>query len=540
VDGPRAFYYEGRDGWVRLVSQREFLLLKRAGEVNESTRVRYDEGDSERPANEHPATASIFNPDIGVTDDIVDPMTKLEDQLRALEAAKRQAEETAAKARKDAEASNQTAAAEGQRSQAQINELKLKNEQLKQAQADRDRLINMADQLKAQLEDQKRAAADQARKAAAAAAAAVQWAKPVRIKKKGRPVTALLIFVGVIALSWFALQRGVGFLDTAGGGWRDAYAAADQPLRRQAQAGADARGSASRGDSLSVRQSPDAPAGSGWVEVRTRSGAQGFVPAGLVRDTAPPRLDQLVGEMREVAANGVNVRLEPNLDEAHVAGSANRGMRVFVVGTINATQPDNIRWAEILMGDQTVRYISASRLRALPNQPDANAAPAARTRASTRPTPSSSPANAEPTARPPADPAAVPTPASDKEIKLENPPSDLAGGAFDTASPAATAPTQLPAVTDALWDRLPSERAMVAAYPAAARRRTGQAMIACLATSEMRLSRCSVVSESPAGLGFGAAALRLAPDFRLQPRSRSGQMVAGRTVHVPIAFRPQG
>ncbi|HLY80939.1 MAG TPA: energy transducer TonB [Caulobacteraceae bacterium] len=58
----------------------------------------------------------------------------------------------------------------------------------------------------------------------------------------------------------------------------------------------------------------------------------------------------------------------------------------------------------------------------------------------------------------------------------------------------------------------------------------------CAATSSGSLSDCSVVEESPAGQGFGAAALSLAAGMALKPTDVNGKPVTGRNLIVPVKF----
>jgi TonB family protein len=62
----------------------------------------------------------------------------------------------------------------------------------------------------------------------------------------------------------------------------------------------------------------------------------------------------------------------------------------------------------------------------------------------------------------------------------------------------------------------------------------GKAAISCRVTEEGRLSRCELVSEEPAGHGFGEAAVSLAPRFLMTP---SLYTTEERKVRIPITFK---
>lgn len=93
-------------------------------------------------------------------------------------------------------------------------------------------------------------------------------------------------------------------------------------------------------------------------------------------------------------------------------------------------------------------------------------------------------------------------------------------------------------ITQPDWKAVPSADQMLLALPAAAAAQgvDGQATITCTVTIHGALTRCSVESESPAGLGFGAAALALTPQFLMTPATRNGVPVEG-VARFPIRWK---
>ena len=77
----------------------------------------------------------------------------------------------------------------------------------------------------------------------------------------------------------------------------------------------------------------------------------------------------------------------------------------------------------------------------------------------------------------------------------------------------------------------------LAFYPPAARAAgvEGRAMLSCRINKEGRVEACRVVSEEPAGHGFGEAAIGLSEKFRMNPRR--GPSPAGATVQIPVSFK---
>jgi TonB family protein len=88
------------------------------------------------------------------------------------------------------------------------------------------------------------------------------------------------------------------------------------------------------------------------------------------------------------------------------------------------------------------------------------------------------------------------------------------------------------------WLRKPTAAEMAKIYPPQALRMSqdGLVKIGCTVTVEGELIDCRVVEETPEKLGFGEAALRLGPAFRMKPVTRNCESVAGAAVTIPIPF----
>src|SRR5690349_7592307 len=84
------------------------------------------------------------------------------------------------------------------------------------------------------------------------------------------------------------------------------------------------------------------------------------------------------------------------------------------------------------------------------------------------------------------------------------------------------------------WLKKPDAREIRAGYPVAAMRKGvgGKAVVRCTASTAGTLSGCRVEQEDPAGLGFGQAALMLAPSYLVRP-----PLVDGRPVESEIAYQ---
>jgi TonB family protein len=101
--------------------------------------------------------------------------------------------------------------------------------------------------------------------------------------------------------------------------------------------------------------------------------------------------------------------------------------------------------------------------------------------------------------------------------------------------------TRITLMNNPVWAQTPSFEALDRAYPEKGDGATGFVVAHCRVHDDGRLSACKVATEAPDKQGFGAAALKLATDFRVQPqimaRAPKGQPVE---VEVPIRFAPPG
>lgn len=86
-------------------------------------------------------------------------------------------------------------------------------------------------------------------------------------------------------------------------------------------------------------------------------------------------------------------------------------------------------------------------------------------------------------------------------------------------------------------DRAPPMPDILAAWPHDAFRHGvgGVVQLHCLTTAQGGVDHCGVISETPAGQGFGAAALSLAPKIGVTPAGHLGQATDG-VVDVPVVF----
>jgi len=92
-----------------------------------------------------------------------------------------------------------------------------------------------------------------------------------------------------------------------------------------------------------------------------------------------------------------------------------------------------------------------------------------------------------------------------------------------------------PTISNPHWLQTPRDLARY--YPIMALRREieGAVQLDCLVTTTGAL-QCAVVSETPASWGFGAAAIRIAQDYRMVPATRDGAPIEAR-YRMRVPFR---
>ncbi|MDP1616049.1 MAG: energy transducer TonB [Phenylobacterium sp.] len=91
------------------------------------------------------------------------------------------------------------------------------------------------------------------------------------------------------------------------------------------------------------------------------------------------------------------------------------------------------------------------------------------------------------------------------------------------------------------WLRMPTQAQLMAVFPTKAMQKgvDGEATIGCKVSLQGALFECIVLSEEPADLGFGQAAIALTPQFLMKPAMKDGQPVVG-GVRIPISFKGIG
>lgn len=128
---------------------------------------------------------------------------------------------------------------------------------------------------------------------------------------------------------------------------------------------------------------------------------------------------------------------------------------------------------------------------------------------------------------------------SDTPPSLSVPIPDAPVASTPTVETPEPQPPATPTVIDSpSWVSRPTAAQLLNAYPrrALGNEVAGSATLRCVVSASGAMASCSVASESPGGYGFGDAAMRLTPYFRINPRTVDGAPVDGAVVRIPLRF----
>lgn len=97
-----------------------------------------------------------------------------------------------------------------------------------------------------------------------------------------------------------------------------------------------------------------------------------------------------------------------------------------------------------------------------------------------------------------------------------------------------------PVVGKPTWATIPTGEQLRSAFAGLKVNDTVRVALSCNVAPGGQVAQCALASEEPAGAGIGAAALALAPAFRLSTWTVEGLPVIGGTVKIPLRYEPTG
>lgn len=104
---------------------------------------------------------------------------------------------------------------------------------------------------------------------------------------------------------------------------------------------------------------------------------------------------------------------------------------------------------------------------------------------------------------------------------------------------AAAPPVQAAPAGAVVWTQRPSGNRISELYPSRAQRDGvgGRVLLNCTVLNDLSV-QCGVTSETPAGMGFGRAALSAASSYRARPTLSNGQSAIGANARIAVQFQP--